>query len=145
MRRCTVAIIIGIAVTPAAVASAQEAIEGVDLFIDMEKYIGRQVLLTDGHVFGADSESILVHAGMGDPVLFVLSVNDIDRETFRYLLKNCARLGTGPECHVPLLVTPTGQKTRAGAYILGGARLTTLAPKPMPTDLHPLPGKAAGL
>ena len=37
--------------------------EGTDLFIDLEKYAGKQVVITDGEVFAADNGGALMHAG----------------------------------------------------------------------------------
>ena len=36
---------------------------GADLFIDIRKYAGRQVVLTDGEVYGATNDGAMVRAG----------------------------------------------------------------------------------
>ena len=93
--------------------SAQEPkrLIGADLFIDLQEYVGKQVILIDGEVFGADDKGALIKAG---GVTFNLSVEDIDRESFRFFLTNCTDLPQprpkgAPRCDVPLLVTPTGK------------------------------------
>ena len=50
--------------------------------------------------------SAIIRAGA---VFFYMSVENIDRESFRFFLTNCAGL-TSEDCKVPLLVIPTGTK-----------------------------------
>jgi hypothetical protein len=81
---------------------------GADLFIDLARYAGKQVVITDGYVHGVDNNGALLKAGA---VTFRVQTEGIDRETFRYLLKNCDGSAEMPECRVRLLVTPTGKST----------------------------------
>jgi hypothetical protein len=73
---------------------------GADLFIDLEQYVGKQVVITDARVYAASNSGAYVEAGT---VHFKISTKGIDRETFRYFLKNCGKF-----CKVRLLATPTG-------------------------------------
>ena len=41
---------------------------------------------------------------------FSISVEGIDRESFRFFLSNCSGIVANSHCKMPLLVTPTGQK-----------------------------------
>ena len=75
---------------------------GADLFIDLAKYAGQQVVITDARVYGASNGGALMDAGR---VTFKILPQGIDRETFRYFLKNCTET-----CNVHLLATPTGNK-----------------------------------
>jgi TPR repeat protein len=84
---------------------------GADLFIDLQEYVCKQVILTDGEVFGAHDKGGLIKAG---GITFSMSVEDIDRESFRFFLTNCTGLPQprpkgAPRCDVPLFVTPTGK------------------------------------
>jgi hypothetical protein len=100
--------------------SAQEPkkLIGADLFIDLQEYVGNQVILIDGSVFAAGTSYALVRAG---GVTFVLSVEDIDRESFRFFLTNCA--GSSSEfCKFPLLVTPTGTR-QSGMTVLKSVKI----------------------
>lgn len=58
---------------------------GADLFIDFAQYFGKQVVITDGEVFGATNDGAILRAG---GVYFDIGTKGIDRETFRYFLKN---------------------------------------------------------
>jgi hypothetical protein len=78
---------------------------GADLFIDLAQYAGKQVVITDAQVFGAGNDGAFMEAGR---VIFKILPDGIDRETFRYFLKNCN--GNREKCNVHLLVTPTGRK-----------------------------------
>jgi tetratricopeptide (TPR) repeat protein len=84
-------------------------IAGADLFIDLAQYIGRPVILTDGTVFGANNSNAAVRTR--GPT-FQITVEGIDRESFRFFLKNCSA-GNQDNCKMPLLVTPTGEKSGA--------------------------------
>jgi hypothetical protein len=87
-------------------ASAQEPkrLIGADLFIDLQEYVGKQVILIDGTVWGASENGAIIKAG-GVAVTLWMSVEDIDRESFRFFLTNCT--GLSDFCKFPLLVTPT--------------------------------------
>jgi hypothetical protein len=81
---------------------------GADLFIDLAQYEGKQVVIIDGYVFGANNDGAFLRAGA---VSFRVRTDGIDRETFRFFLKNCHGLGETPGCKVLLLATPTGKAT----------------------------------
>jgi hypothetical protein len=100
------------------VCSAEEAksVSGVDLFVDLKDNIGKEVLLTDGVVFAADSRSISIKAGPDGAVSFHANTEDVDRESLRFFLSNCTAFRPEQRCRVPLLVTPTGERT-----LIGGA------------------------
>jgi hypothetical protein len=120
MRRTVVAALFGLAAAISTEVRGQEAVKGVDLFVDLDQYAGKQVLLTDGQVVFATGDGALVKSG---GVTFELVPDGIDRETFRYILKNCSGLITGPECQKPLLVTPTGQKQVVSGFpVLAGGK-----------------------
>jgi hypothetical protein len=84
-------------------------LRGADLFVDLDKYVGKEVLLADGEAIGADNDGFLIKAGA---VTFKASTEGIDRETFRFILTNCASFfSEGNKCALPMYVTPTGQRT----------------------------------
>jgi hypothetical protein len=87
---------------------------GADLFIDLAQYVDKQVVITDAEVYGAGNHGALLDAGR---VTFKITTEGIDRETFRYFLKNCD--GTGEKCKVRLLVTPTGKVTMHWPELVG--------------------------
>jgi hypothetical protein len=91
-------------------ALAQPAVTSADLFIDLDKYVGKEVILTDARVHDAGNSGAFANSG---GVYFWISPEGIDRETFRYFLKNCSGSSFGvPACEkVRLLVTPTGKKS----------------------------------
>jgi len=80
-------------------------VRGADLFTDLQEYAGKPVILTDGLVFGATNSGALVTTG---DVTFSISVQGIDRESFRFFLTNCSDI-MEQDCKVPLVVTPTGK------------------------------------
>jgi hypothetical protein len=100
----------------ASVCDAEEAksVSGVDLFVDLKDHVGKEALLTDGVVFAADSRSISIKAGPDGAVSFHANTDDIDRESLRFFLSNCTAFRPEQRCRVPLLVTPTGEKTLIG-------------------------------
>ena len=83
-------------------------LRGADLFVDLDKYVGKEVLLADGEAIGADNDGFLIRAGA---VTFKVSTEGIDRETFRFILTNCASfvVGEGKKCASSMYVTPTGE------------------------------------
>jgi hypothetical protein len=85
---------------------AQEVVHGNDLFVDVDRYIGKEVVLRDGTVFDADNSGFLIKAGS---VTFKAYNTGIDRETLRFILNNCSVLPV-EKCSVPLFVTVTDQK-----------------------------------
>jgi hypothetical protein len=82
-------------------------IAGADLFIDLAQYIGRPVILTDGTVLGANNSGASLNAR---GTYFKITVKGNDRESFRFFLRNCST-GHQDNCKIPLLVTPTGEKS----------------------------------
>jgi Sel1 repeat len=101
--------------------SAQEPkrLTGADLFIDLQEYVCKQVILTDGEVFSAGNSYALIKAG---GITFNMIIEDIDRESFRFFLTNCTGLPQprpkgAPRCDVPLLVTPTGKYGAVGPVL----------------------------
>ena len=88
------------------IASAQPAVTGADLLVDLDQYIGKEVILMDVRVYGADNDGALAQS---KGVTFKISNQGIDRETFRRFLTNCS---SSTSCDgLRLLVTPNGQKT----------------------------------
>ena len=81
-------------------------INGADLFINLEQYVGKQVIVTDCGVFMSGNYGAGLNCDSGE---FKLDTDGIDRESFRFFLTECGSLGE-PRCKMPLLVTPTGQK-----------------------------------
>ena len=71
-----------------ALASAQEPkrLNGTELFIDLEQYVGKQVILVDAGVAGATNSGAFVRAGR---VMFYVNGKDVDREAFQFFLTNC--------------------------------------------------------
>ena len=98
---------VGQAQQVAAPSGAPRRIVGADLFIDIDLYWHRPVVLTDGRVFGATNQYALITTG---GATFSISVEGIDRESFRFFLSNCSGIVANSHCKMPLLVTPTGQK-----------------------------------
>jgi hypothetical protein len=92
-----------------ALAGPADAMTGDDLLADLDRLIGKEVLLTDANVGGAGN----------DGAAFKISDQGIDRETFGYLLENCHMVTEPPECQgLRLLVTLSGQKSPSGRPIL---------------------------
>jgi hypothetical protein len=110
-----------------AVASAQEPkrLNGADLFVDLEQYVGRQVILVDAGIAGATNSGAFVRAG---PVMFYVNGKDIDQEAFQFFLSNCAgrSISAWPYgglivkdiCKMPLSVIPTAKKTDSSFPVL---------------------------
>ena len=98
------------------VSAAQEPLRlnGADLFAGLQQYVGKQVILLDGRVFGANNNFALVWAGA---VVFDLNVADVDGESRQFLLANCASIGVPDVCRVPLLVVPTGRSNGASPVL----------------------------
>jgi len=115
-----------------ALASAQEPerLNGADLFIDLDRYVGKQVILVDAGVAGATNSEAFVRAGR---VMFYVNGKDIDREAFQFFLTNCTgrRLFAWPYgglivkdiCKVPLSVIPTTIKTDFSFPVLKSVRI----------------------
>jgi len=103
---------LSIVVAPA--AQEPRRINGADLFASLNQYVGKQVVLTDGRVFGANNNFALVWAGA---VVFDLNVAEVDGESRQFLLANCASIGVPDVCRVPLLVVPTGQRNGASPVL----------------------------
>jgi hypothetical protein len=95
-----------IAIWPGFAVAQQPEMAGADLFIDISKYAGREVVLTDGEVYGATNDGAMVRAGS---VTFWISPAAIDPETFRVFLKSCSNIVPTDPCKRRLVVTPTGQ------------------------------------
>jgi tetratricopeptide (TPR) repeat protein len=91
--------------TASSPASPPPRIAGADLYIDLAQYSGRPVILTDGTVQGANNYGALIAA---HGVSFN-TTGGIDRESFRFFLKNCTGFAQD-NCKIPILVTPTGEK-----------------------------------
>lgn len=93
----------------AGATNAQSRLDGANLLVDIRDHIGKEVILTGGKVFGADNSGALVRSG---GATFKLSTEEIDKETFRFFLKNCSgiTMGDGGPCTVSLRVTPTGKQ-----------------------------------
>jgi hypothetical protein len=94
---------------------APKRLIGADLFVDLQKYVCKQVILMDGEVFDASDRGGLIET---PGATFDINVEGIDRESLRYFLTNCTGLPQRrpqgiPRCDVPLLVIPTG-KFRVG-------------------------------
>jgi len=87
-------------------AQTPRRINGADLFINLEQYVGKQVIVTDCGVFMSGNYGAGLNCDSGE---FKLDTDGIDRESFRFFLTECGSLGE-PRCKMPLLVTPTGQK-----------------------------------
>jgi hypothetical protein len=98
-----------IAGLPAGFAAAQQqpTLTGADLFVDLDRYIGKEVILTGGEVFDADNDGAFLRSG---GATFRIIAENIDRETFRVFLKSCASIVPADPCKRRFLVTPNGQK-----------------------------------
>lgn len=104
-------------------ALAQEPIprvKAVDLFVDLDKYVGKQVALIDGTV---NTMSTSFGAIVSGGVRFYLSLEDIDRESLRFLLSNCTGISRTEVCKIPLLVTPTGQRSGSDSPIVKSVKI----------------------
>jgi hypothetical protein len=106
-----VAAVRAVAAVPAVFSNrtSASAISGADLLIDLDKWAGKEVYLTDVRVHGADNNGAL---GRAAGVTYKITTKGIDKETHRMLLKNCSS-GTGnPACDgLNLTATPTGEKS----------------------------------
>jgi hypothetical protein len=114
MRLGSLAALSSLSIVVAAAAQEPKRLNGADLFAGINHYVGKQVVLMDGRVFGANNNFALVWAGA---VVFDLNVADIDRESRQFLLANCASIGVPDVCRVPLLVVPTGQSNGASPVL----------------------------
>jgi hypothetical protein len=114
---CTAAILEGPGVTKAAPVvktnmtepaptpppTSPYAISGANLMIDLDKWAGKEVYLTNVSVWYADNNGATLNAS---GVRFKITTRGIDKETFRTLLRDCH----GHCDNMNLTVTPTGQK-----------------------------------
>jgi hypothetical protein len=93
-------------------ASTQQPkhIDGADLFIDLDQYAGKPVVLTDCTIYGAGNDGAILNC---HSTYFKVTTDGIDRESFRFFLKNCTGLSEA-QCQMPFLVTPTGKKSLIG-------------------------------
>jgi hypothetical protein len=118
--------------TATAVAQEPNRLSGADLFVDLEQYVGRQVILVDAGVAGATNSGAYVRAG---PVMFYVNGKDIDQEAFQFFLSNCASrsISAWPYgglivkdiCKMPLSVTPTAKKTDSSFPVLKSVGLAS--------------------
>src|SRR5690242_7041692 len=83
-------------------------LDGADLFIDVDQYVGKPVVLTNCEIYGAGNNGAILNC---HSTYFKVTTDGIDRESFRFFLKNCTNLGG---CKMPFLVTPTGEKSGVG-------------------------------
>ncbi len=89
---------------------------GADVLVDLAQHAGKQVVIIDGRVWGADNHGAYLEAG---GATFRVRTEGIDRETFRYILKNCHEIVENPGCKVHLLAMPTGETTFSGPELTG--------------------------
>jgi tetratricopeptide (TPR) repeat protein len=82
-------------------------LSGADLLVDLNKYVGRPVVLLDGNVFGANNSFALVRSG---GATFSINTEGIEPETFRFILGNCSGLQSA-KCKMNLEITPTGGRS----------------------------------
>lgn len=94
---------------------------GPDVFIDAAKYQDKQIVITDGYIFAASSDLVMLKTG---GVTFYVSTDDMDRESLRHFLKNCHSIGRNPGCTVHLLATPV--KKILGNPGLAGAKISKI-------------------
>jgi len=96
-------------------------VRGADLFIDLQQYAGKQVVLLDSQVFNISNHGGNLTSGGAN---FYLSSEGMDRETFRFLLTNCSGLTISTQCKMSLIVTPTGEYMQMSKFpTLTGARM----------------------
>ena len=57
-----------------------------DLFVDLDQYVGRSVVVESEHVYGADNEGALATSG---GVTFLISSEGIAEETMKLFLRHC--------------------------------------------------------
>ena len=79
-------------------ALAQSTVTGADLLVDLDTFIGKEVILTDVEVYGSNNRGALVASG---GATFQISAEGIDRETFRQFLKNCSGIAQSPDRQPP--------------------------------------------
>jgi hypothetical protein len=92
---------------------AANAISGADLFVDLDKYVGKEVVLENVEVYAASNDGA---GAKSSGVTFSLKWQGADRETLRKLLKDCNSLSG---CNLQrLLVTPSGQSTGRGPILI---------------------------
>ena len=75
--------------------------------VDLDRYIDKQVIVSGCVIYLASNDGASMMCG---GVTFKIIVDGIDRETFRYFLKNCSGLGEQPNCRMPVFATPIGKK-----------------------------------
>ncbi len=95
-------------------------LRGPDLFVDLDNFVGKEVLLIDGTAYAADNDGFLIKAGA---VTFKAITEGINRETLRFVLTNCGSLVPEDTCALPMYVTPTGQTFFMSWPILKNARI----------------------
>ena len=88
-------------------ATSAYAISGADLLIDLDKWAGKEVYVTNVQVYGANNLGAL---GTASGVTFKITTQGIDKETFRRLLKDCNGVMNSACKGLSLTVTPTGEK-----------------------------------
>ena len=71
-----------------AIAADVPRLAASDLFVDLDKYVGKPVVLESMHVFGANNDGALAASG---GVTFSLSSQGMDRETLRLLFTKMPR------------------------------------------------------
>jgi hypothetical protein len=92
---------------PTTSSESIKQVTGADLFIDLDQYVGKPVIVTDCEIYGTSNSGAILNC---HSTYFYVTTDGIDRESFRFFLKNCTGLGLEPQCKMAFLVTPTGQK-----------------------------------
>jgi hypothetical protein len=96
----------------------EKQLSGADLFIELDQYVDKPVIVTDCEIGIADNYGPSLNCNNKH---FILSTDGIDSESFQFFLKNCTGFAQ-PQCKLPLLVTPTGQK-RGNYPVLKSVRI----------------------
>jgi len=104
-------------------AAAPQPVRGNDLLVDLPKWAGKDISMTNVGVFGVSNDGGLVSAA---GATFTFGIRNIDKESFRRLLKDCHGI-TNPACKGSLTAMPTGEKSGAGHPILINVRVTQWA------------------
>ena len=97
-------------------------LHGADLFTDWEQHRGKRVIVR-GYAYAADEVSALFDA---DGISFSLDVASADRESLRWLLKNCSGYRQANCTDITLTVVPRGPKGGEFGFGMGdlaGAKL----------------------
>jgi hypothetical protein len=85
MKRLALISLVSALLAAALPAIAQDVVSGEDVFVDLDQYAGKRILI-EGGVYGADNNGAQM---IGGAVNFIISYDGMDKATMRTFLKQC--------------------------------------------------------